>query len=257
MGAKAPDLKCRPGTNSTAKSYRGDHHAWRCTGSTTLRNRVEIEQAAFAFDKRRRDRGAVRKEIVPVAIERVFGEPNFCLVGCFSGRETGSIITFEAVLPEAVAAEGETSETLPKEATLPEAMTAEAVAPEAVPEKASFCEAVTAKSAVPEAMAALEIPAPRSAMASEPDFRESLGRGRREVVANRRRRRQRRAAESNRLGRRRLQDSQDAQEEAQGQTHRADYSGDRHGGLRGERFLLRHGRFLPSLSASGLRAAAA
>ncbi len=106
MGAEAPELKCRPRTNSTAKSYQEDRHAWRYTGSTTLKKRVEIEQAAFAFDERRRDRGAVRMEIVPVAIERVFAEANFCLVGCFDGRETGSMITLEAVLPEAVAAEG-------------------------------------------------------------------------------------------------------------------------------------------------------
>ncbi len=155
-------------------------------------------------------------EIVPVAIERVFAEANFCLVGCFDGRETGSMITLEAVLPEAVAAEGETSETLPEVATLPEAMTAKAAAPEAVPEKTSFCEAVAAEATVPEAVAALEIPAPRSAMASEADFRESLGGGRLEVVANRRRRQQRRVAKRNQLGRRRLQDSQDAQDEAQG-----------------------------------------
>ncbi len=51
-----------------------------------MKKRVEIEQAAFAFDKRRRDRGAVRMEIVPVAIERVFAEANFCLAGCISGR---------------------------------------------------------------------------------------------------------------------------------------------------------------------------
>ena len=118
-----------------------------------MKKRVEIEQAAFAFDKRRRDRGAVRMEIVPVAIERVFAEANFCLVGCFSGRETGSMITLEAVLPEAVAAEAVTPEALPEEATLPEAMTAKATVPEAVPEKASFCEAVTAEAAVPETVA--------------------------------------------------------------------------------------------------------
>ncbi len=75
-----------------------------------MRNRAEIEQAAFAFDKRHCDRRAVRMGIVPVAIERVFAEANFCLVGCFSGRETGSIITLEAVLPEAVAAEAVTPE---------------------------------------------------------------------------------------------------------------------------------------------------
>ena len=199
----------------------------------------------------------VSVEIVPVAIERVFAEANFCLVGCFSGRETGSMITFEAVLPEALAAEAATPEALPEEATLPEVMIAKATVPEAVAEKASFCEAVTAEAAVPEAVAALKMAAPESAMISEADFRESLGGSRLEVVANRRRRQQRRVAECNRLGRRRLQDSQDAQEEAQGQTRRAEYSSDRHGGLRGERFLLRHGRFLPSLSASRLLAAAA
>ena len=52
-----------------------------------MKKRVEIEQAAFAFDKRRRDRGAVRMDIVPVAIERVFAEPNFCLPGPSPGRE--------------------------------------------------------------------------------------------------------------------------------------------------------------------------
>ncbi len=257
MGAEAPDLKCRPRTNSTAKSYRGDHHAWRCTGSTTSKKRVEIERAAFAFDKRRRDRGAVMMEIVPVAIERVIAEAIYSLVDRFSGRETGSMITLEAVLPEAVAAELVTPEAVPEEATLPEAMAAKAAVPEAVPEKASFCEAVTAEAAVPEAVAALKVAAPESAMISEADFRESLGGGRLEVVANRHRRRQRRAAEQGRLGRRRSQDSQDAQEEAQGQTHRAEYSSDRHGGLPGERFLLCHGRFLPSLSVSRLLAAAA
>ena len=60
------------------------------------------------------------------------------LCPCERGRETESIITLEAVFPEAVAAEGETSETLPKEVTLPEVMTAKAAVPEAVPEKASF-----------------------------------------------------------------------------------------------------------------------
>ncbi len=158
----------------------------------------------------------VSVEIVPVAIERVFAEVNFCLVGCFSGRETGSMITLEAVLPEAVAAEAATPEALPEEATLPEAMTAKATVPEAVPEKASFCEAVTAEAAVPEAVAALKMAAPESAMISEADFRESLGGGRLEVVTNRCQRQQRRGAERNRLGRRRLQDSQDAQDEAQG-----------------------------------------
>ena len=131
MGAEAPDLKCRPRTNSTAKSYRGDHHAWRCTGSTTSKKRVEIERAAFAFDKRRRDRGAVMMEIVPVAIERVIAEAIYSLVDRFSGRETGSMITLEAVLPEAVAAEFVTSEAVPEEATLPEAMAAKAAVPEA------------------------------------------------------------------------------------------------------------------------------
>ena len=222
-----------------------------------MRNRVENEQAAFAFDERRRDHRAVRMDIAPVATERVFAEATFCLVGRFSGRETGSMITPEAVLPEAVAAEAVTPEAQPEEAMLPEAMTAKAAVPEAVPEKTSFCEAVTAEAAVPEAVAALKMAAPESAMISEADFRESLGRGRLEVVANRRRRRQRRVAERNRLGRRRLQDSQDAKEEAQGQTHRAEYSGDRHGGLRGERFLLRHGHFLSSPSASRLLATVA
>ena len=143
-------------------------------------------------------------------------------------------------------------------------MTAEAAVPEAVPEKASFCEAVAAEALTPEAMAAealtpeavaaLKMAAPQSAMTFEPDFRETLGRGWLEVVANRYRCQQRRFAERNRLGRCRLQDSQ---EEAQGQTHRAEYSGDRFGGLRGEGILLRHSRFLPSLSASCLLAATA
>ncbi len=74
MGAEAPDLKCRPRTNSTAKSYRGDHHAWRCTGSTTSKKRVEIERAAFAFDKRRRDRGAVRMDEAFASLEKAFAE---------------------------------------------------------------------------------------------------------------------------------------------------------------------------------------
>ncbi len=91
----------------------------------------------------------------------------------------------EAVLPEAVAAEVVTSEAVPEEATLPQTMTAEALAPEAVPEKASFCEAVAAETVTPEAVAVLEIPVPQSAMNFKPDFRETLGRGRLEVVANR------------------------------------------------------------------------
>ena len=138
----------------------------------------------------------VSVEFVPVAIERIFAEANFCLVGCFSGRETGSMITFEAVLPEALAAEAATPEALPEEATLPEVM--------------------IAKATVPEAVAALKMAAPESAMISGPDFCESLGGGRLEVVTNRCQRQQRRGAERNRLGRRRLQDSQDAQDEAQG-----------------------------------------
>ncbi len=147
-----------------------------------LKKRVEIEQAAFAFEKRRRDRGAVRMEIVPVAIGRVFAGAISCLVGCFSGRGTGSIITLGAVFTVAVAAEAVTPEAVSEEATRPEAMTAEAAVPEAAPEKASFCEAVTA----------LEIPAPRSAMTSVPDFREAIGVHQLEVVANRHRREQRR-----------------------------------------------------------------
>ncbi len=118
-----------------------------------MKKRVEIEQAAFAFDKRRRDRGAVMMEIVPVAIESVIAEAIYSLVDRFSGRETGSISTLEAVLPETVATELVIPEAVPEEATLPEAMAAKAAGPEAVPEKASFCEAVTAEAAVPEAVA--------------------------------------------------------------------------------------------------------
>ncbi len=150
-----------------------------------MKKRVEVEQTAFAFDKRRRDRRAVMMELVHVATESALAEAIYSLVGRFSGRETGSMITLEAVLPEAVAAEVVTPEAAPEKATLPEAMTAEAVAPEAVPEKASFCEAVAAEAAVPETVAALKMAAPESAMISEADFRESLGGGRLEVVANR------------------------------------------------------------------------
>ncbi len=252
MGAEAPDLKCRPRTNSTAKSYRGDHHAWRCTGSTTLKKRIEIEQAAFTFDKRCRDRRTVRMELVPVATERALAEAIYSLVGRFSGRETGSISTLEAVLPEAVATEAVTPE-----AVMPEAVAAEALTPEGVAAEALTPEAVAAEALTPEGVAALKMAAPQSAMTVEPDFRETLGRGRLEVVANRYRCQQRRVAGRNRLGCCRLQDSQDAQEEAQGQTHRAEYSVDRHGGLRGEGIRLRHSRFLPSLSASCLLAATA
>ncbi len=222
-----------------------------------MKKRVEVEQAAFAFAKRRRDRRAIRMEIVPVAIERVFAEANFCLVDCFGGRETGSMITLEAVLPEAVAAEAVTPEAVSEEATLPEAMTAKTAVPEAVTEKASFCEAAAAEAVVPEAVAALKMAAPESAMISEADFRKGLGGGRLEVVANRCQRQQRRVAERNRMGRRRLQDSQDAQEEAQGQAHRAEYLADRYGDLRTEGCPLCHGRFLPSLSASRLLTATA
>ena len=87
-----------------------------------MKKRVEVEQAAFAFAKRRRDRRAVMMEIVPVATERALAEAIYSLVGRISGRETGSISTLEAVLPEAVAAEAVTSEAVPEVATLPEAM---------------------------------------------------------------------------------------------------------------------------------------
>ncbi len=78
-----------------------------------MRNRVEIEQAVFAFEKRRLDRRAVRMGIVPVAIERVFAEANFCLVGCLSDREPGSMGALEAIRPVAVAAEAVTPEAVP------------------------------------------------------------------------------------------------------------------------------------------------
>ena len=56
-------------------------------------------------------------------------------------------------------------------------------------------EAVAAEALTPEAVAALKMAAPQSAMTFEPDFRETLGRGRLEVVANRYRCQQRRVAE--------------------------------------------------------------
>ncbi len=166
--------------------------------------------------------------------------------------ETGSIRALEAVLPETVAAEA-----VPEEAALPEAMAAEAVAPEALPEIASFCEIVAAEAVSPEAVTALGKAVVESALTSVPDFRETLGRGQLGVAANRCQRQQRRVAERNRMGRRRLQDSQDAQEEAQGQAHRAEYLADRYGDLRTEGCPLCHGRFLPSLSASRLLTATA
>ncbi len=141
------------------------------------------------------------------------------------------------------------------EAVAAEVVAVEAVTPEAAPEEATICEVVAVEAVTPEGAAALEKAVPQSAMTFGPDIRETLGRGRLEVVANRCQRQQRRVSERNRLGRCRLQYSQDAQEEAQGQTHRAEYSGDRYGGLRSEGCLLRHSRFLPSLSASCLLAA--
>ena len=187
----------------------------------------------------------------------------YCLVGCFSDRETGSMTALEAVLPEATAAEAVTSECVPGEATLPEATAAESVTPEAtaaeaVTPEATAAEAVTpevtvAETVTPEATAAEAV----TAMTSEPDFRETLGYGRLEVVASRCRRQQRRVAERDRLRRCRLQNSQDAQEEAQGQTHRAEHSGDRYGDLLAGGCLLYHGRFLPPLSASCRLAATA
>ncbi len=128
-------------------------------------------------------------------------------MGCFNGRETGSIRTLEAVLPEAVAAEVVTSEAVPKEATLPQTMTAVAVAPEAVPEKASFCEAVAAETVTPEAVAVLEIPVPQSAMPFKPDFRENPVRGQLKVVANRCQRQHRRVAKRRARREQRLQAS--------------------------------------------------
>ena len=61
-----------------------------------MKKRVEVEQAAFAFDKRRRDRRAVMMELVHVATERALAEAIYSLVDRFSGRETGSMITLEA-----------------------------------------------------------------------------------------------------------------------------------------------------------------
>ena len=88
-----------------------------------------------------------------------------------------------------------TSEAMAEEAALPQTMTTEALAPEAVPEKVSFWEAVAAETVTPEAVAVLEIPVPQSAMTFKPDSRETLVRGRLEVVANRCQRRQRRVAQ--------------------------------------------------------------
>ena len=122
--------------------------------------------------------------------------------------------SLEALLPEAMAAE---------------AMAAEAVTSEAGSEVSALSEATAAEAVTSEAVAALGKAAPESAMTSELDFRETLGRGRLEVAANRCRRQRHCAAERDRLRRYRLQDSQGAQEEAQGQAHRAEHPADGYG----------------------------
>ena len=120
------------------------------------------------------------------AIERVRAEAHCCLLGCFGGRETGSMITLVAALPEAVAAE---AITVPEESTPPEAVAAEAVT---VPEEAAPPETTATEAVVPESVTALGIAAPVSAMTTIADFRETLGPGPLEAVADRRRGEQRR-----------------------------------------------------------------